>query len=153
MRLMPTSPGALATVGTFRDRRVFRFPLLDVFVRRFLGVDHILARPVDGMQQLIKLEMHGFCVSVFWIRKTIRNVRMMVAVLIISCQVALNPSSGPEAIQNATRNTAPKNATGRPASAAAPRANRANPPSERSSFVIEVTLRGGGLQATEQTRT
>jgi hypothetical protein len=39
---------------------------------------------------------------VFWIKKTIKNVTIVVPVLITSCHVSENPNTGPEAAQTMT---------------------------------------------------
>ena len=52
---------------------------------------------------------------VFWIRKTIRNVMIVVEVLITSCQVSLNPNTGPSTAHSTTRALAPTKVEARPA--------------------------------------
>jgi hypothetical protein len=51
---------------------------------------------------------------VFWIRKTIRKVTMVVEVLMTSCHVSLKPNSGPVAAQITTSATAIRNVSGLP---------------------------------------
>ncbi len=51
---------------------------------------------------------------VFWIRKTIRKVTIVVPVLITSCQVSEKPNSGPVAAQTTTTSAAVRNAQGDP---------------------------------------
>ena len=51
---------------------------------------------------------------VFWMRKTIRKVTMVVPVLITSCQVSLKPKIGPASAQIRTMATASTKVTGRP---------------------------------------
>jgi hypothetical protein len=51
---------------------------------------------------------------VFWIRKTIRNVMMVVLVLMINCHVSLNPNNGPVAAQITITETAIRKVPGRP---------------------------------------
>jgi hypothetical protein len=48
---------------------------------------------------------------VFWIKKTMRKVTMVVPVLMISCQVSENPKKGPETAQTKMMATAAKNVT------------------------------------------
>jgi len=61
---------------------------------------------------------------VFWIRKTIRKVTMVVPVLITSCQVSEKPKIGPETIQTTIVATASRKVIGRPESWAIQRAAR-----------------------------
>jgi hypothetical protein len=53
-------------------------------------------RSVYGSDQFVEFELNDstvlFCV--FWSRKTIRNVMMVVPVFMTNCQVLLNPNSG-----------------------------------------------------------
>jgi hypothetical protein len=51
---------------------------------------------------------------VFWIRKTIRKVTIVVAVLMMSCHVSEKWNSGPLEAQIAIRRTHAMNVTGRP---------------------------------------
>src|SRR5215204_2525451 len=53
-----------------------------------------------------------FCV--FWIRKTIRNVTIVVPVLITSCQVSEKLKNGPLAAQRRTTSTQAANVQGLP---------------------------------------
>jgi len=59
---------------------------------------------------------------VFWIRKTIRKVMMVVPVLITSCQVSEKPKTGPETSQTTMIATASRKVIGRPDSWAIQRA-------------------------------
>src|SRR5262245_48077274 len=54
-----------------------------------------------------------FCV--FWTRKTIRNVTMVVPVLMTSCQVSLKPNNGPKTAHATIVNTAMPKPSGCPA--------------------------------------
>src|SRR5690242_13781191 len=65
-----------------------------------------------------------FCVH--WMRKTMRNVTIVVAVLITSCQVSLNPKIGPETPQTTMIATAAMNVTGLPVLMAVHLAKREN---------------------------
>jgi hypothetical protein len=51
---------------------------------------------------------------VFWIRKTIRKVTMVVPVLMTSCHVSEKPKSGPVTIQIAITARASRKVLGRP---------------------------------------
>ncbi len=63
---------------------------------------------------------------VFWMRKTIRKVTMVVPVLMMSCQVSLKPKIGPVTAQaTMTRRARPK-VVGWPAARAVAFANRWN---------------------------
>ncbi|MNX89065.1 hypothetical protein D3C86_1210640 [compost metagenome] len=55
---------------------------------------------------------------VFWIRKTIRKVMMVVPVLITNCQVSLNLKTGPVAAQTRTSSRHRMKVHGRPATLA-----------------------------------
>src|SRR5688572_19637311 len=59
-------------------------------------------------------------------RKTMRNVTMVVPVLITSCHVSLKPNRGPLAAQITTMPNAVMNAIGRPVARAVVLAKRAN---------------------------
>src|SRR4029450_1364705 len=63
---------------------------------------------------------------VFWIRKTIRKVTIVVPVLMTSCQVSLNPKSGPVRAHARITATARPNASGLPVARAVPLAKRVN---------------------------
>ena len=65
-----------------------------------------------------------FCV--FWIRKTIRKVMMVVPVLMTSCQVSLNRNSGPVTAHTRMMSRAIPNVAGWPAPRAVPLANLVN---------------------------
>jgi hypothetical protein len=60
-------------------------------------------------------------------RKTIKKVMIVVAVLMISCHVSLNPKSGPVTAHAAITETAIINVTGLPVILAVDFANRENP--------------------------
>src|SRR5690348_2981590 len=63
---------------------------------------------------------------VFWIRKTIRKVIIVVAVFITNCQVLLNPNIGPVIAQPRMTMMASTKATGRPVTLAVHFAKRVN---------------------------
>src|SRR5215813_9230649 len=65
-----------------------------------------------------------FCV--FWIRKTMRNVTIVVPVLMTNCHVSLKPKTGPVPAQTTITVTATRNATGRPVTRAVHLAKRVN---------------------------
>jgi hypothetical protein len=65
-----------------------------------------------------------FCV--LWIKNTIKNVIMVVPVLITSCQVSLNPNSGPVTAHNTIISTAAKKVIGLPLKRAVRFVNRVN---------------------------
>jgi hypothetical protein len=67
-----------------------------------------------------------FCV--FWIRNTIRKVTIVVPVLMTSCQLSLQPNTGPSSAQRTTVATALEKPSGWPAQPATCRASRLKPP-------------------------
>jgi hypothetical protein len=65
-------------------------------------------RAVDRPDQLVQLELNRSAVAVllFWMRKTMRKVTIVVAVLITSCQVLLKRKRGPLTSQTPMRTAA-----------------------------------------------
>jgi hypothetical protein len=65
-----------------------------------------------------------FCVA--WIKKTIRNVTIVVPVLMTSCQVSLKPNKRTVIAQTSTTATASRKVVGRPEIREVATASRAN---------------------------
>jgi hypothetical protein len=80
---------------------------------------------------------------VFWIRNTVRNVTMVVAVFIINCQVSLNPTIGPVAAHTKMISTAAAKVLGCPTVREVHLANRSNKVSWYAlhSFIASPTAR------------
>jgi hypothetical protein len=73
-------------------------------------------RPLRRAEQLVELTCTASASRywVFWIKKTIRNVTIVVPVLITSCQVSLNRKIGPVTAQARTTAAASRKAEGAP---------------------------------------
>ena len=108
--------------------------LLHLFVVGVLYIHEVVPSLANGANQFIRLSCIAFAsrFCVFWIRKTIRKVTIVVPVLMTSCQVSDQWKNGPVMAQIATTDTPRTNAPGEPQASAVQQANFRNRSTSRS---------------------
>jgi hypothetical protein len=94
----------------------FQSPL-DLLIVEFLDIYEVVRGVFEGLDDASSFACRASVsrFGVFCIRKTIRNVMIVVPVFITSCQVSVGPNMSPETPQTTINAIAPTNVYGRPA--------------------------------------